>query len=96
MVIVLLLLLPVVFMVVLVGDVAVVVFVVDVIIEVVVALEVMGLANALIVVVLTILRIFVGIYMAQHLGLPIRLLLTMIPQLHLDHLLAQVHISRMI
>ena len=38
-----------------------------------------GLANALIVVVLTILWIFVGIYMAHHLGLPIKLLLPTIP-----------------
>ena len=87
----LLLLLLVVVMVVLMEDMAVVVvmvFVVDVIIGVEVTLKVVGLANTLIVVVLTILWISVGIYMAHYLGLPIRLLLTMISKLHLEHLLA--------
>jgi hypothetical protein len=70
MVIMLLLLLLMVVMVVLVGDVAVVVFVLYMIIGVKVTLEVVGLANALIVVVLTILWIFVEIYMAHHMGSP--------------------------
>jgi hypothetical protein len=61
-----------------------------------VTLEVVVLANALIVVVLTIMWIFIGIYMAHHLRLSIRLLVKVIPHLHLDHLLARAHISRMI
>jgi hypothetical protein len=62
-------------LVVLMGDVAVevvVVFLVDVILEEVVELEIMSLANALIVAVVIILWILVGIYTTNHLDLPIK------------------------
>jgi hypothetical protein len=84
--------LPVVVLVVLVEDVLVEVFVVfevDVILEEVVALAIAGLANALIVSGVIILWSIVGIYIAHHLGLPIRLLLMKSLQLPLDHLLIQ-------
>jgi hypothetical protein len=67
--------LPVVVLVVLMGDVAVevvVVFLVDVILKEVVELEIMSLANALIVAVVIILWILVGIYTTNHLDLPIK------------------------
>jgi hypothetical protein len=70
----------------------VVVFEVDMILEAVVALAVVGLANALIVAEAIILWIIVGIYMAHHLGSPIRLLLKKILQPPLDHLLSQASI----
>jgi hypothetical protein len=50
-------------------------FVVAMILEVVVGLVVVNLANVLIVVIVIILWIFVGIYIANRLGLPIRLFL---------------------
>ena len=99
MVILLLLLLLVVVMVVPVGDVAVEVvvdFVLDMIFGEVVALEVMGLTNALIVAVVFILWSFVGTYMAHHLDLPIRLLFMRILRLQLDTLLDWALLSRMI
>jgi hypothetical protein len=67
--------LPVVVLVVLMGDVVVevvVVFLVDVILKEVVELEIMSLANALIVAVVIILWILVGIYTTNHLDLPIK------------------------
>jgi hypothetical protein len=67
--------LPVVVLVVLMGDVAVevvVVFLVDVILKEVVELEIMSLANALIVAVVIILWILVGIYTTNHLDLRIK------------------------
>jgi hypothetical protein len=70
-------------------EVEVVVFLmVDMILVVVVRLGVMSLTNALIVAIVIILRIIVGIYTTNHLGLPIKFPLRRILQPHLDHLLA--------
>ena len=67
--------LPVVVLVVLMGDVAVevvLVFLVDVVLKEVVELEIVSLSNALIVAMVIILWILVGIYTTNHLDLPIR------------------------
>jgi hypothetical protein len=86
-------------LVVFVEDVAVevnVVFVVAVILEVVVELVVVSLTNVLNVAIIIIIWIFVGIYMENHLVLPIRLFIRRILLLFLDHLLVLVLLRIMI
>ena len=95
----LLLLRPMVALVVFVEDVVVevnVVFVAAVILEVVIELVVVSLTNVLNVAVIIIMWIFVGIYTANHLVLPIRLFIWRILLLFLNHLLVLVSLWIMI